>query len=67
MEQAAGQVELIEQLLFSDYHFTRVQMDALWTYVGHKGKKGDMRKNKNVAAFGGVQLCEARSQEKQAA
>jgi transposase-like protein len=55
LEQAVGQVEVIEQLLLRDYHFTRAQMDALWTYVGHKGKKGDMRKNKNVAAFGGVQ------------
>jgi hypothetical protein len=55
LEQAAGQVEMIEQLLLSNYQFTRAQMDALWTYVGHKGKKGDMRKNKNVVAFGGVQ------------
>lgn len=55
LEQAAGQVEMIEQLLLWDYHFTRAQMDALWTYVGHQGKKGDMRKNKNVVAVGGVQ------------
>jgi transposase-like protein len=55
LEHAVGQVEVIEQLLLRDYHFTRAQMDALWTYVGHKGKKGDMRKNKNVVAFGGVQ------------
>lgn len=33
LEQAAGQVETIEQLLLWDYHFTRAQMHALWTYV----------------------------------
>lgn len=56
LEQAAGQVEMLEKLLLRDYHFTRAQMDALWTYVGHKGEKGDMRKNTNVAPFGAAQL-----------
>ncbi len=56
LEQAAGQVEMIEKLLLREYHFTRAQMDALWTYVGHKGEKGDIRKNENVALFGEAQL-----------
>jgi hypothetical protein len=26
-------------LLLANHHLTRVQLDAMWTYVGHKGEK----------------------------
>ena len=37
---AAQHVERIEAILLANYRFTRAQLDALWTYVGHKGEKG---------------------------
>jgi transposase-like protein len=40
MERAATQVEQIEEHLVGPKKLSRVQMDALWTYVGHKGEKG---------------------------
>jgi transposase-like protein len=41
MERAAMQVEQIEEELVRLKKLSRVQMDALWTYVGHKGEKGE--------------------------
>ena len=41
IKRAARHVEELEALLLANYQLTRVQLDALWTYVGHKGgKKG---------------------------
>src|SRR3954470_2742158 len=37
---AAEHVERIEALLLANYRLTRVQLDAMWTYVGNKGEKG---------------------------
>ena len=37
---AARHVEQIEALLLAHYHLTHAQLDALWTYAGHKGAKG---------------------------
>ena len=37
---AADNVERIEALLLANYRLTRAQLDAMWTYVGHKGEKG---------------------------
>jgi transposase-like protein len=37
--EAANHVEEIEGLLLANHHLTRVQLDAMWTYVGHKGEK----------------------------
>ena len=43
--QAAPQMEQIERALLRDHKMSRAQLDALWTYVGHKGeKKGSPRK-----------------------
>jgi hypothetical protein len=39
LREAANYVEEIEALLLANHHLTRVQLDAIWTYVGHKGKK----------------------------
>ena len=49
---AADHVEQIEALLLANYHLTRAQLDALWTYVGNKGEKGAMPKPRSVAPSG---------------
>ena len=54
LHQAAQQVEEIEAVLLANYSVSRVQLDALWTYVGHKGEKGGTAKKKTEAAFGGA-------------
>jgi hypothetical protein len=41
-------------LLLANYPLTRVQFDAMWTYVGHKGEKADVPKNQIEAASGEV-------------
>ena len=52
MEQAATQMEQIEEQLVEPKKLSRVQMDALWTYVGHKGEKGGKQKKKEEERFG---------------
>jgi transposase-like protein len=49
---AAKQTEEIEELLIALYHFTRVQLDAMWSYVGNRGEKKVMPKKKSVAPSG---------------
>jgi hypothetical protein len=39
LRKAAHHAEKIEALLLANHHLTRVQLDAMWTYVGHKGEK----------------------------
>ena len=39
LRKAASHAEEIEALLLANQHLTRVQLDAMWTYVGHKGEK----------------------------
>jgi hypothetical protein len=53
--EAANHVEEIEALLLANHHLTRVQLDAMWTYVGHKGEKADVSKNLIEAASGAAQ------------
>jgi hypothetical protein len=52
LREAAKHVEQIEALLIANYHLTRAQLDAMWTYVGNKGKKGDTRKKTSEAPSG---------------
>lgn len=52
LEQVAPQMERIEEILLKDYRLSRAQLDALWTYVGHKGEKGGTRKSRNAAPSG---------------
>ena len=52
MERAATQVEQIEEQLVGPKKLSRVQMDALWTYVGHKGEKGGSQKKRSEERFG---------------
>lgn len=40
LHEAAQHVEAVEALLMAHHCLKRVQLDALWTYVGHKDQKG---------------------------
>ncbi len=52
LHRAAGHVEEIEAVLLADYPVSRAQLDALWTYVGHKGEKGGTTNKRHEAPFG---------------
>ena len=52
LREAAKHVEAIEVLLLANYHLTRAQLDALWTYVGHKGEKGGIQRKRSEAPSG---------------
>lgn len=53
--EAAPQMERIEQTLMRDHKMSRAQLDALWTYVGHKGEKKGFRKKTDAARSGAGQ------------
>ena len=36
LRQAARHAEQVEAILLNDYEISQVQIDGLWTYVGHK-------------------------------
>jgi transposase-like protein len=40
LERAASHANQLEENLVTKHKLSRVQLDALWTYVGHKGEKG---------------------------
>jgi len=42
LRQAAGHAQAVEEVLLADYQLSRGQLDALWSYVGHKGGKKPM-------------------------
>lgn len=52
LERAAEHVELIEALLQRSHKVTRVQLDALWAFVGHKGERGGTLKRRSEAPSG---------------
>ena len=56
---AAKHVERIEALLLANFQLTRAQLDAMWTYVGHKGEKGGAR-SRMIAAPSGVAIASGR-------
>lgn len=58
--EAAPQMERIEQLLLRDHSMSRAQLDALWTYVGHKGEKKGIPKKSNAAPSGAGQRSKPR-------
>ena len=53
LREAANHVEKIEDLMLANYKLTRVQLDAMWSYVGNKGEKGAIQK-RTIAAASGV-------------
>lgn len=52
LEKAAAHVEVIERLLQKQHQMERAQLDALWSYVGHKGEKGGVQRRRHAAASG---------------
>jgi transposase-like protein len=52
LEKAAPHVEAIETLLLAHHRVSRAQLDALWTFVGHKGERGGARKSRSAAPSG---------------
>jgi transposase-like protein len=52
VNRAAAHVETIEALLQRSHKVTRVQLDALWAFVGHKGEKGGAPKKRSEAPSG---------------
>src|SRR5437763_13199766 len=52
LQRAAQHVEEIEALLLVNYPVSRAQLDALWTYVGHKGEKGGTASKRPEVASG---------------
>jgi len=54
LRKAANHAEEIETLLLANQHLTRVQLDAMWTYVGHKGEKATIPRSPIEAPSGGA-------------
>jgi transposase-like protein len=52
LRAAAEHWEELEEILLNDYHLSRAQIDALWTFVFHKGEKGGAPKKMNAARSG---------------
>lgn len=52
LREAAEHVEQVEAVLMHDYQVTQAQIDGLWAYVGHKGKKGGTQKARSAANSG---------------
>ncbi len=49
---AAQHVERIEALLLANFQLSRAQLDAMWTYIGHKGEKGGAKRRTSAAPSG---------------
>jgi len=56
LERAKGHIEEVEEYLVRTYKLSRLQMDALWTFVGHKGEKGGIQKKLQEVSFGEERL-----------
>jgi transposase-like protein len=41
LELASAHINQFEEYSVKNHKLSRVQLDALWTYVGHKGEKGE--------------------------
>ncbi len=52
LRKAANHAEEIESLLLANHHLTRVQLDAMWTYVGHKGEKATIERSLTAVPSG---------------
>jgi len=46
LREAAQHAAQLEEVLLADFRVKRGQLDALWSYVGHKGEKKAMPKPK---------------------
>lgn len=54
LREAAAHVAEVEAVLLANYQLERGQLDAMWSYVGHKGEKKVTRKRKSKANSGGL-------------
>ncbi len=52
IREAAEHAEAVEEALMKDHEIKRGQIDALWSYVGHKGAKKNIRKARKKAPSG---------------
>ena len=53
LRTAAQHAEEIEEILMAEYQVDQGQLDALWSYVGNKGEKRGILKQKTEASSGG--------------
>lgn len=54
LRAAAQHAEAIEDRLMAEYQLDRGQLDALWSYVGHKGEKKGSQKPRKGDSSGGL-------------
>lgn len=52
IREAAEHAEAVEEALMKDHEIKRGQIDALWSYVGHKGAKKNIQKARKKAPSG---------------
>ena len=52
LEKAEEQVKQVEEYLVIPYKLSRIQADALWSFVVHKGEKGGNQKKRKKEPFG---------------
>lgn len=52
LEKAEEQVKQVEEYLVVPHKLSRIQADALWSFVGHKGEKGGSKKRMKEEPFG---------------
>ena len=52
LREAAQHAEQVEEVLMADFKVKRGQLDALWTYVGNKGKKGATQRQRKKESSG---------------
>ena len=52
LEQAKSHIEQFEEYIVREHKLSCVQLDALWTYVGHEGEKGERKNRMQEALFG---------------
>lgn len=52
LKLAQSHIEQIEEYMVENHQLGAVQIDALWTYVGHKGEKGGELKKPKEEHFG---------------
>ncbi|MBI3961548.1 MAG: hypothetical protein HY335_02265 [Deinococcus sp.] len=47
VRKAGEHAQEVEAYLLRNFQVSQVQLDELWTYVGHKGKRGDLPRAKS--------------------
>jgi transposase-like protein len=53
LKEAGQQAQALEEVLLAEYQVGRGQLDALWSFVGHKGEKRGTPKARRRAPSGG--------------